>query len=370
MKKQITRFFTTSILAMLVLASCKKNEALVTSNGGQPGALTANQSTLVLDKTRLSDTTKVVQFSFSPANYGFSAAATNTLQIDLAGDNWVHPMSTTLGTKVYSQGYSTSDFNSLLLKLNLPAGKASNVNIRVVNSISSSLSPVYTNVVSMTVTPFNLTSFVYVPGAYEGWANPGPLEDSLVSVTGNGIYVGIINFTAGNNQFLLLPVKGSWANKYATTQSPATGTTATYTTEYVSSGGNNFYAPSTPGQYLLTYNANNNTLSIVPADFYSIIGPGSPGASWSTDTYLKFVNDGNNNWVGAFTYNAGQFKVRQDAAWNNSWGLLATPDGKTLTSANGGNINSTAGNFTFSFTAPPAAFGSTTNLTTTTYSFK
>jgi hypothetical protein len=370
MKKQFINLFGMGGLILLLISSCKKNEAVVTSNGGQPGSLTANSTTLVLDKTRLNDTSKVVQFSFSAANFGFSAAVTNTLQIDPVGDNWAKPTSVTLPNKVFTQGYSTNDFNNLVLRLNLPAGKASAVNVRVMQSISTSLSPVYSNTLSLTVTPFNLISYVYVPGAYEGWSNPGPQEDSLVSLTGNGIYTGIINFTAGNNQFLIVPVKGSWANKYATTQNPGTGTTATYSTELVSSGGNNFYAPTTAGQYLVTFNANNSTLTIVPADFYTIIGSSTPGGNWSTDLYLKFINDGNNNWVGTFSLLAGQFKVRQDAAWGISYGLLPTPDGKTLTDSNGGNINApTAGTYTVSFTAPPTSFGSPA-LTTTTYSIQ
>jgi hypothetical protein len=252
-----------------------------------------------------------------------------------------------------------------LLKLNLPAGVASQVSVRVESSLGGASKPVYSNVLSITVTPFNLTSYLYVPGAYEGWANPGPQEDSLVSVTGNGVYVGIINFTAGNNQFLVVPVK-NWNNKYATNDNTAPGATSSnFSVTY--NGSNNFQAPTTAGQYLVTLNLNSNTITMVPADYYSIIGSSTPGGNWSTDLFLKFINDGNNNWVGTFTLLAGQFKIRQDAAWTNSWGDISPADGVHATSSNGGNINATAGTHTVTFNMPATPFGTTTYTNLPTY---
>ena len=81
--------------------------------------------------------------------------------------------------------------------------------------------------------------------------------------------------------------------------------------------------------------------------------------------FLKFVNDGNNNWVGSFTLLAGQFKFRQDGAWSNSWGDIAVPDGHDATDSSGGNINATAGTHTVTFTMAPTALGTTPQVTTT-----
>jgi len=237
--------------------------------------------------------------------------------------------------------------------------------VRIVHSLSTATTPIYSNVLTLTATPFNLTSYVYVPGAYEGWSNPGAQEDSLISPTGNGVYTGIINFPAGGSQFLVVPVKGSWAFKYATTGSPGAGTSATFSTEYVSGGGNNFQAPNAGGNYLVTLNTNTNTITIAPADYYSIIGSATPGGNWSTDLFLKFINDGNNNWVGTYTLLAGQFKFRQDAAWSNSWGDISPANGTSATDSSGGNINVTAGTHTITFNMAATAFGATPPVTTT-----
>ena len=345
-----------------MLSACKKDGTLVTSNGGKPGTLTASTTNLPLDKTKDTVSTAVITFNFTAPNFGFAAAVTNTLQIDPVGDNWANPMSVTLSTKVLSQSYSTAAFNSLLLKLNLAGGVAAQVNVRVAHSISATVAPVYSNVVALTVTPFNLASWVYVPGAYEGWNNPGPAEDSLLSATDNGIYTGIINFTAGNNQFLIVPVKGSWATKYATTASAGTSASVSYPTELVASGGNNFYAPSAAGQYVVSLNTNNNTLSISPADFYSVIGDAAQG--WSTDIPMKFVNDANQSWVVTLPLvSSGSFKIRQDDAWGNSWGIPNSGSAGygvagTLNDSSNGNIPVPSnGTYTVTFGIPISVFG-------------
>jgi hypothetical protein len=344
MKTVLSKFLAISGIALLMLASCKKEGALVTSNGGKAGTLATTSTNLVLDKTKLTDTSKVINFSFTQPSYGFSAAVTNTLQIDSAGDNWKKPTSATLSTKANSQGYSTADFNALLLKLNLPADKQSQIQVRVQHVIGPGAAPIYSNVLSLTVTPFNLKSWVYVPGAYEGWANPGPAEDSLYSATSNGIYSGIINFTAGNNQFLITPKK-NWDNKYATTDANnITSSTVTY------NGPNNFYAPATPGQYWVTLNTNTNTITFAPADYYSIIGDAAPGTAWQTDTDLKYINDGSQTWAATVPFTVGGFKIRKNHDWTTSYGLLATPDGVSLTSSSGGNIPiTTAGTYKVTF---------------------
>jgi hypothetical protein len=362
MKTLLTKFMALSSIGLLMLSACKKDDAIVTSNGGTPAMLTASATTLVLDKTKLTDPTPAVTFNVTATNYGFSAASTNTLQIDVPSDNWAKPASVTLGTKVLSQGYSTADFNALVLKLNLPAGVASQVSVRVVNTLSANVAPVYSNTLTLTVTPFNLTSWVYVVGAYQGWNANGP--DSLISVTGNGVYTGVINFTAGNNQFLILPQKGSYNNKYATNDNGPVNTTVAV------GANNNLYAPSTAGYYLVTLNTNSNTISIVPADYYSVIGDAAQG--WSTDVAMKYTNDLNQDWVVTLPLvSTGSFKVRQDDAWTWSWGIpnsgtAGAGVANTLNDSSNGNIPvPVSGNYVVSFSQAPTAFGATPSVTTT-----
>lgn len=361
MKTVLTRFLAISSVPLLLLASCKKNDPMVKTNGGTAGTLSANTTAPVLDKTKLSDTTKIVNFNFTKPAFGYSASVTNTLQIDPQGDNWAKPASATLSPNVYSQGYSTNDFNNMLLKLNLPAGVASQINVRLESSLGGASKPIYSNVLTLTVTPFNLTSWLWITGQFSGWANSKSqtAEDSLISVTGNGIYTGIINFPAGQNQFLIIPVKGDWTHKYATND-PQGSTSATVTYD----APNNLYAPSDGGQYWVTFNSNTGTISFAPADYYSVIGDAAQG--WGTDIDMKYINDGNAHWVVTTALimetppNDG-YKIRKDHAWGTSYGTTNPVNGSALTSSSGVNIGvPVAGTYTISFWLNPADNSGTT----------
>ncbi|MGI4750716.1 MAG: SusE domain-containing protein [Janthinobacterium lividum] len=358
MKKILVNLLAFGAIALLS-QSCKKDGAIATSNGGTAGTLSVSSSTLVLQRASLTDTTKVINFNFTKPNYGYSAAVTNTLQIDKLGDNWANPTSVTLGTNILTQGYSTADFDALLLKLGLTGSVATQVQARVMHSISSNVTPVYSNVVSITATPFYLTSWLYVVGDFQGYSTSSP--DSLLSATSNGIYTGIINFPAGKNQFLILPAK-NFNNKYATNN--ATGSTST-TVAYNAS--NNLFAPATPGQYIITLNLNTNTISFALANTYSVIGSTTAGGNFSTDVDLtKYVNDGNTGWMSTIAMTAGAFKIRQNHDWTFAWGDISPADGKDATDANGGNINvAAAGNYKVTFAIPISAIGATPSVTAT-----
>jgi len=348
MKTVLTKFLAISGISLLMLASCKKEGTVVKSNGGTPGALTANTTTLPLNKAMLNDTTSVIKFNFTKANYGFSAGVTNTLQIDAADDNWAHPTTFTLGVGVYSQGFSTAVFNALLLKLNLPAGVASPVNVRIMHSLATNVPPVYSNTLALTVTPFNLASYVYVPGNYEGWSFPGPAADSLLSATSNGIYKGVINFKAVGDPFLIVPIQ-SWANKWATADNAgAAGGPITYSTEYVASGGNNFFSASKgtvdPAvnitSDMVVFDSNQNTLTLTPT-LWSVVGDATPG-SWpagngpQSDTDMKY-NNGTQTWSVIVHLTAGGgLKFRMNHDWGVNYGSVTTAG--VLDQANNNNI--------------------------------
>ena len=362
MKKVLTKFIAFGSIGLLMLSACKKSGTEVMDTGSKSSALTASTTTLVLDKTKLNDTSAAIMFTVTAPAYNFKAVVKNYLQIDAAGDNWKNPTQALLSAKGGSQGYSTADFNSLLLKLNLPAGAASQVNVRVANELSSDVAT-YSNVVALTVTPFNLASFVYVPGNYEGWSFPGPAADSLLSATDNGVYTGVIGFKAVSDPFLIVPIQ-SWNNKWATTQNPgANGGPITYSTEYVSSGGNNFFSASVgtvdPAVNItsdkVVFDSNKNTLTLTPT-LWSVVGDASPGG-WpnssgpQSDTDMKF-NNATQTWsvvVALTATGTSAIKFRL----NHDWGTNLGGSGGTLTSGRANIIPPSSG--TYLVTLDPVA---------------
>lgn len=290
------------------LWSCKKDEAPVVATSGNGGALKASVATVVLDKTML--TTNVITFTMDDADFGYQAAITNTLQLSPKGQNFAPDKTKeiTLDPKVRTKSYNGFDFNNLLLALNLPTTDNSDVEIRVKSSISKNLTAVYSNVVGISARPFPLTSWVYVPGAYQGWDILKP--DSLVSITGNGIYVGVINFVAANSEFKIAPAK-KWDLTYGDGGAGKLSTT-----------GGNLKNPAA-GPQMLTVDLNNNVWTIEPANRWSIIGDAVPGSGWFLDTDMKFINDGKGQYVLSTNLGVGEFKFRRNYDWGVTIGVGA-----------------------------------------------
>ncbi|TFF35766.1 SusE domain-containing protein [Mucilaginibacter psychrotolerans] len=337
MKTLITRFLAFSCMAILVLASCKKDEVRTVAQPATGGALTASTTTPVLSKSNLTAT--AITITATAQKYGYNSAATNSLQIAVKGTAFASPTEVALPTGALSKSYTVKDFNNLLLSFNLPTGTPAQLEMRVKSALSSTATEglAYSNVVTVTATPFALVSYIYVPGAYQGW-NP-PTADSLQSPTGNGIYTGIINFTPGNLGFKVTPQK-KWDVAYGT----AGG-------NKISTSGSDFAAPGA-GQYQLTVDLNANTITIEPvAAYYSVIGDATAGG-WGTDTDMKY-NNGTNTWeILIPLVSTGHFKVRKNHDWGTSYGVPKVgADGATLASSDSNDIPVAAtGTYKFTFT--------------------
>jgi len=253
MKKLILSFLAFSSIGMLMLASCTKNVPKVVSNGGTPGALKESATTVVLVKANAADSTAVITFNATASQNSFKASVANALQIDSVGDNWKHPASIAFNSGSLILGLGTSTLNTALLQI-VPGGVTSTVNVRVQYALSPEVAS-YSNVLSLTVTPYSLASYIYIVGAFQGWNATSP--DSLVSNTSNGVYTGTFTFPAGagNNQFLILPAK-NFNNKYATNDPVTLVPSATV----AYNGPNNFNAPATAGAYTITFNVNALTI--------------------------------------------------------------------------------------------------------------
>jgi hypothetical protein len=328
MRTVLTKFLAFSSIALLMLASCKKDETKVVATSGKGGALQASATTIVLTKANIANT--AVTFTSTLADFGYKAAITNVLQIDVASDNWAKPKEYTMSAGALSQSFSVPDFNALLLALNLPTGTASQVQARIKSQISANSAPVYSNVLALSVTPFALISYVWVPGEYQNTDASTKKQwqpataDSLVSPTGNGVYTGYVHFYTASSNFKVTPAN-NWNASYGDAGSGK-----------ISLTGGNIVSPKTPGLYLVTVDLNANTIAFASADhLWSVIGDGD--IDWNTDIDMAFNQNANVYQVTTALNSTGHIKFRADHAWALSLGDVAPVTGQ-LTSNSGGNI--------------------------------
>jgi len=350
MKTLLTRFLLINSMILALFTSCKKDGVNVVAQSGTPPTLLASATNLTLTKALA--TNAAVNFTWSNSNYGYSAAATYTLQFDLKGHSFSSPKEIISTANLNELDYTVLSFNTVALSMGLPVGVSSSIEVRVKSTISTSIAPIYSNVVSMTVIPYSIVSYVYAPGSYQNTSaglqwNPAT-ADSLVSTTSNGVYTGYIYFNSGA-QFKITPIK-SWATAYGDAGGGKIST----------SGGN--LVPPGVGLYLVTVDLNANAISYTSADHtWSVIGDAAQG--WSTDVAMTFNINANAYQVTTPLLATGGFKFRADNAWALSYGDV-TPVTGQVTSSNGANISAPAiaGNYLISLSYGNPLLGPTYKL--------
>jgi len=290
-------------LPAILFVACEKDETkMMMSATSTPATLSASSTSLVLTKANAANT--AVTFNVTPADYGVNAVITNTLQLDVKGNTFTKAKEVVLPAKAESQSYTVIDFNALLLSMGLQTGVNTQIEARVKSELSSKIDPVYSNVITLTVNPYPLISFLYVPGAYQGW-NPST-ADSLISPTSNGIYEGIIKFTTGNLGFKVL-TKKAWGT-------PEYGKGAT--SGSIAVGGGDLAAPQA-GMFKVTVDLNASTITFTPYS-WGLIGSATLGG-WNTDTDMTY-NNGTRVWSVTTTLVPGAIKFRLNDDWGTNFG--------------------------------------------------
>jgi hypothetical protein len=321
MKSIFSKTIVYSLIAVS-LWSCKKDEDQVVANVSPAGTLTSSATTVGLSIQDAAKTALTLTFPQATVT-GYVVPVTSTLQFDLKGNNFATAKEMVTTTTTYST--TVADLNKMMLSLGATIGKPAELEVRL-KSAAATNAATYSNVITITATPYLASAWIYVPGAYQGWLPES--ADSLVSLTGNRIYTGVIAFTAGNLGFKVAPAK-SWDGAFGDAGNGAIGIP-----------GVDFTAPSA-GLKMLTVDLNANTWKIENAITWGIIGDATP-TGWDADTDMKMVNDGKGNYQVKIALTAGSIKFRYNDDWTGS---LGGADGKTV--VDGANIPvPAAGNYT------------------------
>lgn len=311
-------------LMVLSLWSCKKDEDRIISDATPAGTLSASATNVNLNIAGAANT--AVTFTFPAATVtGYQIPVTSTLQFALKGANFVNAKETVVSTTTYSA--TVAELNKMMLSLGATIGVPAEMEVRLKSAPAPNV-PTYSNVITVSGTPYLASAWVYAPGAYHGWGFD--TVDSLVSLTGNGVYEGLINMPAEKLTFKITPKK-AWDLAYGDGGGDALSTT----------GGD--LTAGTPGLKKITVDLNNNTYKIAAADSWGIIGDATPGG-WENDTDMKFINDGKELWKLTTNLKAGQYKFRMNDAWDVN---IGTKDGKVVDGGDNFEL-SAAGNYTIS----------------------
>ncbi|RYZ96966.1 MAG: SusF/SusE family outer membrane protein [Sphingobacteriaceae bacterium] len=298
-------------LIALMLWSCKKDEVRSVAAANATGG-TLKASTTTVMPERATQDENLITIDFTKADFGFNAAAKNILEIAVAGTSFSAPKEVPFDANVLSKTWTGLDFNVLLLALNLPFDAPTDIEVRIKSEVSTAITPVYSNVITLSAKPYPLITHLYVPGEYQGW-NPAT-ADSLTSATGNGIHTGIIYFpnTPGASfKFKITPQK-KWDVAYGDAGGGK-----------ISTSGGDITGPGA-GSYRLTVDMNLLTIEFAK-DSWGVIGDATPGG-WGADTDLIY-NNTTGTWSVTLPLTAAKYKFR----YNDDWGTNLGGSGGTLT---------------------------------------
>lgn len=319
-------FFKTLAFCFIALSlwSCKKEETQTVSVIGAAGTLTASTTALNLVQANGAQAALTLSYPLATST-GYVVPVNTTLQFALKGTNFAAPKEVVVTTKTYAP--TVTEINNMILALGGKVKEPAQIEVRLksgaaVNDLT------YSNIITLSATPYLASAWIYVPGAYQGW-DPAT-ADSLVSLSSDGVYTGMIAYTAGNLEFKITPAK-KWDVAYGDAGSGNISTSA----------GANLKAPDAIVKQV-TVDLNKKTLTFSTPKEWSIIGDATAGG-WGNDTDMKVTNDGKSNfYIIKATLTTGAFKFRFGHDWTTNLG-------GSLTALTGGGDNiavTTAGTYT------------------------
>lgn len=324
--------------ALLTLTACKKEEtrAVLAPTGGV--TLSATTTTLVLAQANQDN--NAVSFSWTKANFGFDAGINYTLELCKGGTNFATATSTSINMNtLLAKSFTVKDFNAKMQDI-IANGVASQVQARVKADVGSNVAPVYSNVLSMTVTAYrdivnySFPQALFIAGNFQGWSpSTAPkIVDKFASGTTGSNYDGYIYFNDASPQFKM--VKGpDWSF----------GDFGSAGGSNLGNGGPNLTLGQGAGVYRLQANTSNMTWSATRITTWGIIGSATAGG-WGASTAMTYDIAGG-FYVLTTNLTAGELKFRANNDWAINFGDNNPADGKP--EYGGDNIQiTTAGNYT------------------------
>jgi hypothetical protein len=307
-----------------LLASCEKEETKAILNPGGSNQLTATPETIVLLQANAGN--PGVTFNWGETKFGYQAAITYTLEISREGTNFAQASTTTLNMgNLLTKSFTVGDFNAKMQDI-IPYGSVQNVEVRVKSDIGSGITPLYSNVVQMTVTSYrDIVNYEFpqalrIAGNYQGWS-PGTapkIVDKFASGTTGSNYEGYINLTDANPEFKM--VKGDdWPAGDFGSAGPG----------LLGNGGANLTVTGGAGVYLIRANTNAMTWSYDKISTWGIIGSATPG-DWGSSTPMTF-NAADGTWSITLDLLGGagkELKFRANDDWIFNFGDNAPADNK------------------------------------------
>jgi hypothetical protein len=300
--KNISKNLFLLLAAVMLLASCEKEELRAVLNSGVAPVVTLNSSNLELTKDNADAVALTV--SWAEPNFGFNAGAQYRILIDQAGSGFSAAQVFSTGSSL-SKSWTHKQLNNLLLAMGADVTQPFNLEVAVESILSDK---------------------AIQRSEANGWDGP---DMPFFKTASAGIYVAFVTLADGE---IKIRENNDWAVNYG--DNGADGS--------LERDGANIVV--TAGSYAITFDENSLTYTIEPLS-WGIVGSGAPNG-WNGPDLEFFYDPSTDQWRAIATLADGEIKIRK----NNDWGLNYGDDGADGTlDRDGANIAVTAGTYLVTF---------------------
>ena len=277
--------------------------------------------------------TNVLTVSWTLPEFGFDAAPTYTILMDVTGGDFSDAQLISANSN-YSKDFMGNELNNKLLSLGMTPDEEASVDIKVLTRLSA-YQEMMSETVTLTVTPYSslldLTTNLGVVGSATpgGWGNENIPDLPFYTTSAANVYVAYVSLRDGEIKFRK---DNLWTENYGDTGMDGT----------LEAGGDNITV--TAGSYKITVDMDALTYTI-EAYTWGLVGSATANGWDGPDMMLNY-NTNQDDWKAVVTLIDGEIKFR----FNNDWGLNYGDTGADGTIENAGdNIAVTAGNYLVTF---------------------
>ena len=329
LKKYIPLLFLTALFFSACTDTSSLDEIGPVVKLGTPPNITAGPSNLVFEE--VNETNAISAITWSAADFGFSAATTYEVQIDVVGNNFSKALSLGQTTGLSLENLTVFSLNNLLFAQGFPELTPLDFEYRIVATISDEIDALISPAKPLNVTLYEVIIIfpkLHLPGDYQEW-DPATEVNVIFSLLSNKKYEGFNYFGVDNAIFKFTDGPSwdvNWGDEEPDGKLDPQGI------------GNDIPIGGAAGVYFLNCNINTLTYTIEPATM-SAYG----GATDSKD--INFEYDAENNQLSVTTdLAAGSLQFRANAGEGL---ILGDNDANGKLQIDGANISvAEAGNYT------------------------
>ena len=325
MKKIIYKLtYLTALFAFIY--SCDDVERVYYNDAAET-VLSLSDDNLVLNEENAAN--EVLTLTWTEPDFGFSAAALYSVQIDVQGGDFSNPQIISVGG-AFDKTFTVEELNAKLLSLSMLPNEEGVASFRIKATLSE-YQEIYSNTVNITVTPYSslldLSTSLGVVGSSTpgGWGNQNILDLPFYTTATTNVYVAYVTLRNGEIKFRN---NNDWSENWG--DDGADGTLDSYGANIAVSA----------GTYKIEVNFSSMTYTMEEYS-WGIVGSATTNG-WGGPDMMFHYNSFQDDWRTVVTLGDGEVKFR----FNNDWGVNYGDDGADGTmEANGANIAVSAGHY-------------------------